>query len=135
MTNETHSTTKLETQVVVQPKTTALSPYDAALSLMPFLLFLGAIFAILKGGAWMKDRTAREVQDFTQIGNRLDELEKGAKVVSSLSVSLHDHERRITVIETDYRHINTTLDELKVGIKQLNDNVLDLAQRLPRKGV
>jgi len=83
----------------------------------------------------MKDRTAREVQDFTQIGNRLDELEKGAKVVSSLSVSLHDHERRITVIETDYRHINTTLDELKVGIKQLNDNVLDLAQRLPRKGV
>lgn len=118
---ETGSIIEVNATPVEQP-----SPYDTALSLMPALLFIGAVLAIIKGWTWLGDRRDRKIQNNATIDSRLDELEKASKEITANTTKLNNHETRLTVIETNHTHINTTLGELKADIKQLNDNVMKL---------
>jgi septal ring factor EnvC (AmiA/AmiB activator) len=127
----TELTTTTGTQV--PPTVVMPTPYDNALSLMPALLFIGAVLAIIKGWGWVTDRRDKNIQNSTVIESRLDELEKSSKSIKANTDKLNNHETRITVIETNNTHINTTLGELKEGIRQLNDNVLDMVKGRPHK--
>ncbi|GFM27157.1 hypothetical protein [Novosphingobium sp. PY1] len=108
------------------PHATQPTPYDTALGFTPLLLFIVAAFTIIKGWAWLTDRTKQEGQTSSAIETRLDELEKHTKRISKNEDTISNHETRLTVIETNNAHINTTLGELKSDIKTLNDNVLKL---------
>src|SRR5690606_1673569 len=102
------------------------TPYELALSFMPILLFLVAVMAIVKGWSWIRDRAAKEIKSSAVIESRLDDLEKTSRDIIIHTEKLNNHETRLTIIETNNAHINTTLGELKSDIKQLNDNVMKL---------
>lgn len=111
-------------EVDARPQPAHPNPYDTVIGFMPLLMFIAAVFALLKGWAWMQDRTKRGAKQDAVIVGRLDDLEKVTKDVSANTNRLNNHETRLTVIETNNTHINTTLGELKSDIKALSENVM-----------
>ncbi|WP_449471631.1 hypothetical protein [Sphingobium chungangianum] len=117
----------------VPPTVVMPTPYDTALSFMPVLLFIGALFAIIKGYSWWRDRTKKEAADTEKLVGRVEDLEGKAKAMQAAKSTLDDHERRLTVLETNHSHISESLGELKNSNKTIMDNLMDIRDRLPRK--